>query len=100
MPDRISVRAEDVAWKSIDEEVVVLDLRTQRYLCLNRSAAILWPMLIAGACRDELADALARTYDIVAAAASVDVEVLLSQLSERDLLNTAGHQPSDRGQRV
>ena len=79
-------RTQDIAWKQIDDEIVILDLRTHRYLSLNHSGTVLWPQLVAGASRQQLVDALVDAYRVPPVQAATDLERLLAQLSERDLL--------------
>lgn len=83
----LRARTADVAWKQIDDEVVILDLRTSRYLSLNRSGALVWSGLVAGATREQLVAALVRGYDIAPEVATADLERLLAQLAERELLS-------------
>jgi hypothetical protein len=69
-----------------DGEVLVLDLRNSHYLAINRSGALLWPLLIAGATRASLAATLREAYDLTPALAARDVERFLDWLGERGLL--------------
>jgi hypothetical protein len=90
MTGSLLARTEDVAWKQIDDEVVILDLRTSRYLRLNHSGALVWSRIVAGATREELVAALVRAYDIPPAVATADLERLLTELAERELLSAVG----------
>jgi hypothetical protein len=67
-------------------EVLAVDLRTDLYLELNRSGAVLWELLARGATRAELVDRLVRTYDLHEERAAADVDRLLDELWARDLL--------------
>ncbi|MEA2298875.1 MAG: hypothetical protein QOF77_1811 [Solirubrobacteraceae bacterium] len=82
----LRLRADGVHWRAIEDEVVILDGRAQRYLTLNRSGALLWPLLVEGATREELAGALTRAYPIEAAQAAGDVDALIAELAARSLL--------------
>jgi hypothetical protein len=86
MSERVAARKADVEWRSVDDEIIVLDLRSQRYLSLNKSGAVLWPMLVDGAGTDRLADELTRRYGVDPTVAARDVEELLTQLRAADLL--------------
>jgi hypothetical protein len=46
------------AWRQVGEEGVVLDLDRSLYFGLNRSAGVLWPLLLAGTDHGELVEAL------------------------------------------
>lgn len=67
------------------------------YLSLNHSGAVLWPQLVAGASRRQLVAELARAYDIAPAVAAADLELLLSQLADRELLTVGGPALGDHG---
>jgi len=76
MTDLIVARSVDLESRSVDDELVLLDLRTQRYLSLNRTGAQLWPLIVEGVERRRVAEAVAQR----------DVDVLVTQLQEADLL--------------
>jgi hypothetical protein len=82
----VQARSRDLEWRKVDDEVVILDLRTQRYLSLNHSGARLWPLLVSGTSRHQLVEELVSGYGIGATEAGDDVDVLLQQLAEADLL--------------
>lgn len=85
------VRArDDLYWRRVDDEVVILDMRTSRYLRLNRSGAQLWSLLVAGTPPSRLIDELAGRHGIDRAAAGRDVERLVAQLREAGLLDEGG----------
>jgi hypothetical protein len=85
-PAQLTLRAEDLKWTATDEGVTVLDLRTARYLQLNRSGALLWERLSVGATEDELAEALQQRFGIDAARARHDATEFVSALRERGFL--------------
>jgi len=66
--------------------VLVLDLRKDLFLEVNRSGALLWELLARGTRRTELVDRLVRAYDLAPERAVSDVDLLLEELSARDLL--------------
>ena len=86
MSERVAARKADVEWRSVDDEIIVLDLRSQRYLSLNKTGAVLWPLLLEGAATDDLAGELKNRYGVDHAVAARDVEALLTQLRAADLL--------------
>ncbi len=83
---RLRVRREDLHWRAIDGEVVILDARTQRYLALNRSGGELWARLVDGATREELVGVLVAAYGLDAARAGGDVDALIAELAARSLV--------------
>ena len=86
MTARIAVRDRELEWRRLDGEVVILDLRPQRHLSLNKSGATPWSPLAAGTSRQERADELVGRYAISIDAAGRDVELLLGQLADAGLL--------------
>lgn len=91
MSDRLSVRADEISWTPTDDgTVVVLDLRTSRYLSLNNSGAKLWTRLADGATEAELAAVLTDSYGLAADRAQQDVQAFLAALRARDLLADVG----------
>jgi hypothetical protein len=57
---------------------------------VNRTGAVIWPLLDEGATREELAEQLVTRYGIDQASASRDVDAFVATLSERNLLETGG----------
>lgn len=96
MTAEIKVRTADLEWQLVDGEVVILDLRTSCYLSLNRSAATLWPAVVAGTSRGALVDSLTASYGIDTQAADRDVDALVAQLADADLLEEGEDAPTDR----
>ena len=82
----LRLRSVDLFWQAIDGDVLVLDLRKELYLEVNRSGALLWELLAQGTRRTELVDRLVRVYDVAPERAVSDVDRLLEELSAHDLL--------------
>jgi hypothetical protein len=80
------LRTGDIAWREVEEEVVVLDLRSSQYLTLNGTGAFLWAMLDRGASAEALTEGLAGEWEVDRATAAQDVEVFLRQCQEADLI--------------
>lgn len=83
---QLRARAEDLHWQLVDDEVVILDLRTSRYLSLNRAGARLWPLLVAGTTRERLAQELVDAHQIDREVARRDVDRLVGQLAGAGVL--------------
>ena len=89
VPDRsaaVRLRPDDLKWTATDQGITVLDMRTARYLQLNRSGAVLWDRVSGGATIDELAAALQERFGIDADRARGDAEDFVKALRERDFL--------------
>ncbi len=79
-----------VAWRETGGEVVVLDLSRSVYFGLNPTAAVLWKLLVAGATRDQLVEALVAGGADDRSRASGDADAFLAQLRSAELLAIAG----------
>ncbi|MEZ5098884.1 MAG: PqqD family protein [Thermoleophilia bacterium] len=86
MSDRLLVRQGRLEWRELEGEVVIVDLATSRYLGVNPSGAVLWPLLLEGTTRDDLVAALVARYGIEVERAAGDVDAFVAGLRERDLL--------------
>jgi hypothetical protein len=53
---------DDVAWKVLDDEAVVIHSASAQYYGLNRSATVLWRCLVDGASAQTLSDILASRF--------------------------------------
>ncbi len=90
MGDVIRARTADLETRQVDEQLVLLDLRSQTYLSLNRAGAELWPLLVEGVGRERLVEALRERHDLEPAVAERDVDALVAQLRAADLLQPEG----------
>jgi|SRR5665213_3269695 len=57
-------RADDLVWKEIEGEVIVLDLRSARYLSLNATGVLLWEALESEKSKQQLAELLEEHFDL------------------------------------
>jgi hypothetical protein len=82
----LRLRVDDVAWRDVGDELIILELATSTYLTLNGSAKQLWLRLVPGASVEDLADMLVSTYGISFEQAESDTEAFLAALVERKLV--------------
>lgn len=83
----LALRGDAVSWAPTDDgAIVVLDLRTSKYLSLNSSGSVLWQELARGVSADELVQALIERFGVTTEVAEADVAEFLATLRERDLL--------------
>jgi len=82
----LQLRTDDLKWREIDNDIVILDGREATYLTLNGSGALLWRMLAVSATREELIGALLDAYEVDHATAVADTDTFLAALSEQRLL--------------
>lgn len=72
----------------MDDDVVVLDLRTSSYLRVNGTGAVLWNLLRRPRTGTDLEAALVERYGIAHDRARADVRGFLQALARRQLLST------------
>lgn len=82
VPDHIHAR-------SVHDEIVILDVRADRYLGLNGTAAVVWSVLGGGgSVADAVAELMAR-YDVTCEVAESDVAALLAELVQLGIISLA-----------
>ena len=84
--DIIKLRTDNVVWRQVADEVVMLDTSRAQYLGVNKTGAALWPLLVEGSSRSALVQALTEHFGIDEATATADTDAFLSSLRELDLL--------------
>jgi hypothetical protein len=75
-----------VHYRTVEEEVMLLDERTETYLSLNSTAAIVWTALVEGASLNAAAAALVAETTATRNVALADTRVLVDDLVGRGLL--------------
>ena len=90
MTTALRLRDADLAWRTVDDEMIAIDVRESTYLTANDTGALLWTALAAGTTKEALADSLVSAYGIDAGTAAADVDRFLTDLRERGLLDETG----------
>ncbi len=85
MSDSVRLR-QDIAWREIDGEIVLLDLTGAAYYSVSRSGVALWPAVVEGATVAALTERLAQEYALERRVAERDVRVLVDALNGEGLL--------------
>lgn len=85
----LRLRAAGLEWRTVEGEVVALDMPQETYLGVNRSGSKLWQALAHGAASHELIQLLVSEYGLAQEAAARDVHVFLDALREQGLLEEA-----------
>lgn len=84
MPLRL--REDSLAWRAVDDRVVLLDLRSSQYLQINEAGSMLFQRLAEGADEADLVRALISAYGLDVDRAAGDVRSFLDMLRAHDLL--------------
>jgi hypothetical protein len=82
----MKLRVDDLTWREIDGDLVVLDLRSSTYLTANASATVLMKELAQDRTGDELVQALVDAFEIPQTQAAQGVKTFVSELDRRGLL--------------
>ena len=80
------LREQDLVWREIDGEIVLLDLASSKYLMINKTGTFLLHLLATEHDQESLATALAERFGVTAAVARADTAAFLAILRERQLL--------------
>ena len=81
---------EDVVFREIDGESVLLDLVSGEYYGLNEAGTRIWTLLVGGAGPAEVLASLRREYDVDEAVLHRDLLELLEELRGRGLVRIDG----------
>jgi len=82
----MKLRGDDITWREIDGDLVVLDLRSSTYLTTNASGTLLMRQLTEERSLPQLVQALVDAFDIPEQRAQQDVEAFLDELGASGLL--------------
>jgi sensor domain CHASE-containing protein len=86
MGNELKLREAELSWRQVGDEVIVLDLRSNAYLSINRSGIPLWEMLVDGSTPTTMTERLVSDFAVEEERARADVEAFVAMLVERDLL--------------
>jgi Coenzyme PQQ synthesis protein D (PqqD) len=89
MTARFRINTPHVVAETLDGEATIVDLDSGTYYALNESGSLIWDGLIAGSETSEVAEALARAYELDADDASRSVDDLVKRLAEANLIAEA-----------
>lgn len=80
-------QAEDVIWRRIGDEVVVIKDDGLATHVLNKTAAHIWEMCDGGCTVDEITTNLCERFDVSYEVASVDVREIIEKLTQLGIMN-------------
>lgn len=84
--DVLRINSQDVVWREIGDELVVMHMGTATYLTINGSGKVLWVRLAEGATSEQLAETLSERYGVDADRSRADVQSFLASLAACALL--------------
>ncbi|WP_051247755.1 PqqD family protein [Nocardioides halotolerans] len=80
------LRVDDITWREIDGDLVILDLRTSTYLTANASGTVLMRELTEERTLQQLVQALADAFDLPETRAQQDAQRFVGELDAHGLL--------------
>lgn len=80
---------EDVVFRELDGEGVLLNLATGIYFGLNPTGTIVWQLLNEGKPDGEIVSALVAEFEVTEDIAAADVKILIEELAAKGLLGPA-----------
>lgn len=87
--DTVGKYAKHVAWRKVDDEVVILDLETSVYYSLNETASDIWELIGKGLSEEDIAEEVADRYGQKPASVKKDVNALVKKLKKEKLITNA-----------
>ncbi len=87
MTPETTIRAHpDVVAQRLDDEVVLVNLQTNRIFALNATAARFWELLTAGVEREEIVRIMCDEFEVEVAHLEGEIDSLLSSLAKEQLV--------------
>jgi Coenzyme PQQ synthesis protein D (PqqD) len=83
--------SDDVIARRVDDQVVLVNLRTNKIYALNRTGARAWELLEEGRSRGEIAGALLEEFDVESDEVEAELDGLFAHLGGEGLVSDAGH---------
>jgi hypothetical protein len=82
----LKLDAEATEWRLVEGEVIALDVVRKEYYSINRTGAVLWPLLVDGTTKEVMVERLREQFDLPAETAETDVAAFVDMLRGRGLL--------------
>lgn len=76
----------DVLWRRLDDEVVLMQLKTDRMFTLNRTGARFWELTAEGLPLDEISERMLHEFKVAPEQLALEVEQILELLIAEQLL--------------
>jgi Coenzyme PQQ synthesis protein D (PqqD) len=76
----------DVVWRQVGDEVVLVNMKTNRIYSLNSTGARLWELLDSGADRREIEQAMLDEFDVEPAQLREEIDSQLDRLAREGLV--------------
>jgi hypothetical protein len=82
----LTLRAEGLTWRALDDHIVVLDLESSLYLNVTGAGAVVWELLDEGTTLGAMVDAVLEVFEVEPDKARTDLVAFIDDLRVRKLL--------------
>ena len=79
--------SDDVTWRDVDEEMIVLHLPTGKYYTFNNTGHLVWQQLAEGKDTSDITVQIMDKYEVDKETATNDLSAFISGLKEHNLIN-------------
>ncbi|HOW35256.1 MAG TPA: PqqD family protein [Candidatus Omnitrophota bacterium] len=83
---RYRIDTEKIVWRTIDGEVVILDLDSGRYYSLNKTGSFAWSLLNENKTGEQIIEKIREEYGLDYKKASQDIRSLIKDLETEGLI--------------
>ncbi len=79
--------SDDVTWRDVDEEMIVLHLPTGKYYTFNNNGHLVWQQLAEGKDTEDITNQIMDKYDVDKDTATRDLSAFIAGLKEHNLIS-------------
>lgn len=76
----------DIVYNTLDDQAVLINMKTNRVYELNETGTRFWELLCAGHDRTEIQQLMLQEFDVAEAALAAEIEALLASLENEGLV--------------
>jgi hypothetical protein len=86
MTDDLPRPAPDVVSRRLQDEIVLVHMKTNRIYALNETGARFWELLVEGFKREEVEERLRSEFDVDEARVRAEIDALLAELTRENIV--------------
>lgn len=79
--------SDDVTWRDVDEEMIVLHLPTGKYYTFNNTGHLVWQQLAKGKDTSEITSEIMNKYEVDKETANRDLTTFIDGLKKHNLIS-------------
>jgi len=91
---KIEILDQDVVWRDLEGEVVILNLATATYFGLEGVGNEIWRFLAEHRSTEHLVETLCDTFDVTPEQLQRDLDSFIAELAEKGLIKVADGEPT------